>query len=190
MTEAGQGDDTTSARTYWLFETGTGRCVLAEDAVGHHIENAVVRALPDAGPRFDAAVMHDTTQLIPAIDLRARKGGGGGAGGPDVLVLRHPRHVGLIIDRLLGKITLTAKQVHALSSGQSQQLPDYVSAVTFMDAKPIAVLDPNRLAAEDDMPDESQVSRRLDRRKTPREPQPMADASSRDGAPLGSPSGN
>lgn len=190
MTEAGQDDDTTSARTYWLFEAGTGRCVLAEDAVGHHIENAVVRALPDAGPRFDAAVMHDTTQLIPAIDLRARKGGGGSAGGPDVLVLRHPRHVGLIIDRLLGKITLTAKQVHALNSGQSQQLPDYVSAVTFMDAKPIAVLDPNRLAAEDDMLDESQVSRRLDRRKTPREPQPMADASSRDGAPLGSPSGN
>lgn len=189
MTEADQSDETTSARGYWLLETGTGLCVLAEDAVGHHIENAVVRALPDAGPRFDAAVMHDTTQLIPAIDLRARKGGGGGAGGPDVLVLRHPRHVGLIIDRLLGKVSLTARQVHALNPTQSQQLPDYVSAVTFMDAQPVAVLDPNRLAAEDDMPDKGQVSRRLDRRKTPRESQPVADAS-RDAAPLGSPSGN
>lgn len=187
MTDASRSDDALSARPYWLFETGTGRCVLAADAVGLHIENAVVRALPDAGPRFDAAVLHDSTQLVPAIDLRARKGGGG-TGGTDVLVLRHPRHVGLIVDRMLGTVSLTARQIHALNPTQSEQLPDYVSAVTFMDEKPVAVLDPNRLAAEDDMPDKSLVSRRLDRRKTPRTPQPVAETPA--DAPMGSPSGN
>lgn len=158
-----------AVRSYWLCDTGTGRCVLAAEVVQHCIEQAVVRGLPTAGPRFDAVLVYGSDQLVPAIDLRARRGGAQ-SGGTDALLLRQQRTVALIVDRVIGSLSLAATQIHALSAAQREQLPDYVAAVTFLDSQPVAVLDADRLCAEDELPDRAATSRRLDRRKVPRGP--------------------
>lgn len=162
-----QPSDDTPAQPYWLFETGTGPCVLRADAVRHCIEHATVMGLPTAGPRFDAAIVHESNQMMPAIDLRARRGEPDSR--TDALVLRHRAPIGLVVDRIVGTVDLTSRQVHALNATQREQLAEYFSAVAFLDAKPIAVLDPERLFAEGDLPEKADVSRRLDRRKKPRQ---------------------
>lgn len=165
-------------QAYYLFETGTGPGVLPADAVRHRVESATVMGMPTAGPRFDAAVVLSPRQIVPAIDLRARAGAeegaeaapvvGQGGQGPAALVLGGVRSVGLIVDRLAGMVELAPTSVFALSAAQREQLPEYVSAVTFMDGKPVAVFDPDLLCAEDEMLDPADVSSRLDRRKKPR----------------------
>ena len=171
-------EDQAASRQYYLFETGTGPGVLPADAVRHRIENATVMGLPTAGPRFDSAVVLSPRQIVPAIDLRARAGAdeavpaapvqGQGGQGPAALVLGGVRSVGLIVDRLSGIVELAPAAVFPLSPAQREQLPEYVSAVTFMQGKPVAVFDPELLCAEDEMLDPADVSSRLDRRKKPR----------------------
>ena len=159
-------DGPATPRTYWLFETGTGRCVILAEAVRHCIERATVMGLPTAGPRFDAALVHESNQMMPAIDLRARRGEPGSH--PDALILHRRALIGLVVDRIVGTVALAPGQIHALNATQREQLAEYVSAVTFMNAQPVAVLDPDRLFAEDDLPEKTEVSRRLDRRRVPR----------------------
>lgn len=170
-------EEQASPQSYYLFETGTGPGVLPADAVRHRIENATVMGMPTAGPRFDAAVVLSPRQIVPAIDLRARgvdEGAvaspvqGQGGQGPAALVLGGVRSVGLIVDRLNGIVELAPAMVFPLSAAQREQLPEYVSAVTFMQGKPVAVFDPDLLCAEDEMLDPADVSSRLDRRKKPR----------------------
>lgn len=171
-------EEQASPQSYYLFETGTGPGVLPANAVRHRIENATVMGMPTAGPRFDAAVVLSPRQIVPAIDLRARGGDDGGAEapamqgqggqGPAALVLGGVRSVGLIVDRLDGTVDLAPAMVFPLSAAQREQLPEYVSAVTFMQGKPVAVFDPDLLCAEDEMLDPADVSSRLDRRKKPR----------------------
>lgn len=161
-----QPADEAPAQPYWLFETGTGQCVISAEAVRHCIEHATVMGLPTAGPRFDAAIVHESNQMMPAIDLRSRRAEPDGR--IDALVLRHRTSIGLVVDRIIGTVDLAPRQIHALNAAQREQLADYVSAVTFLDARPIAVLDPQRLFAEGELPQKADVSRRLDRRKVPR----------------------